>query len=76
MVATLIGKWDDNMYYINGDRSGKPKDYNISSNVTLLWKRNNPFPNLTRYNLKSFAITLNELKPGLQVGMMYYINFS
>ncbi|XP_017612058.1 oxysterol-binding protein-related protein 2A-like isoform X1 [Gossypium arboreum] len=65
-VATLIGKWDDSMYYINGDGSGKPKDCSPSSSATLLWKRNKPPPNLTRYNLTSFAITLNELTPGLQ----------
>ncbi|KAA3454794.1 Oxysterol-binding-related protein 2A-like protein [Gossypium australe] len=65
-VATLIGKWDDSMYYMNGDGSGKPKDCSPSSSATLLWKRNKPPPNLTRYNLTSFAITLNELTPGLQ----------
>ncbi|KAE8658490.1 Oxysterol-binding protein-related protein 2A [Hibiscus syriacus] len=65
-VATLFGKWDDSMYYINGDGNGKPKDCSPSSGATLLWKRNKPPPNLTRYNLTSFAITLNELTPGLQ----------
>ncbi|XWS61961.1 hypothetical protein CRYUN_Cryun07bG0169700 [Craigia yunnanensis] len=65
-VATLIGKWDDSMYYISGDGSGKPKDCSPSSNASLLWKRNKPPTNLTRYNLTSFAITLNELTPGLQ----------
>ncbi|GMI71733.1 OSBP(oxysterol binding protein)-related protein 2A [Hibiscus trionum] len=65
-VATLFGKWDDSMYYINSDGSGKPKDCSPSSSATLLWKRNKPPPNLTRYNLTSFAITLNELTPGLQ----------
>ncbi|XP_021277265.1 oxysterol-binding protein-related protein 2A-like isoform X1 [Herrania umbratica] len=65
-VATLIGKWDDSMYYVSGDGSAKPKDCNPSSNSSLLWKRNKPPPNLTRYNLTSFAITLNELTPGLQ----------
>ncbi|XP_021277282.1 oxysterol-binding protein-related protein 2A-like isoform X3 [Herrania umbratica] len=66
-VATLIGKWDDSMYYVSGDGSAKPKDCNPSSNSSLLWKRNKPPPNLTRYNLTSFAITLNELTPGLQI---------
>ncbi|KAE8717516.1 Oxysterol-binding protein-related protein 2A [Hibiscus syriacus] len=73
-VATLFGKWDDSMYYINGDGNGngngsgngKPKDCSPPSSATLLWKRNKPPPNLTRYNLTSFAITLNELTPGLQ----------
>ncbi|OMO55154.1 Oxysterol-binding protein [Corchorus capsularis] len=65
-VATLTGKWDDSMYYVIGDASGKQKDCNSSSNASLLWKRNKPPPNLTRYNLTSFAITLNELTPGLQ----------
>ncbi|TYJ41400.1 hypothetical protein E1A91_A03G018200v1 [Gossypium mustelinum] len=64
-VATLTGKWDDCMYYISGDFSGKLKDCN-PSNASLLWKRDKPPPNLTRYNLTSFAITLNELTPGLQ----------
>lgn len=65
-VATVFGKWDDSMYYVNGDGSGKPKDCNPSSNASLLWKRTKPPPNLTRYNLTSFAITLNELTAGLQ----------
>lgn len=62
-VATLFGKWNESMYYINGEWASKPKDL---SDSTLLWKRNNPPPNLTRYNLSSFAITLNELTPGLK----------
>lgn len=62
-VTTLCGKWDDGMYYINGDGTSKTKDM---SDATLLWKRSMPPPNLTRYNLTSFAITLNELTPGLQ----------
>ncbi|KAJ4712775.1 Oxysterol-binding protein [Melia azedarach] len=65
-VATLFGKWDDSMYYVSGDGNGKPKDCNLSSNASLLWKSNKPPPNLTRYNLTSFAITLNELTAGLQ----------
>lgn len=70
-VATLFGKWDDSMYYITNDGSGKPKDCTPSSGAALLWKRSKPPPKLTRYNLTSFAITLNELTPGLQVEMMY-----
>lgn len=62
-VATLFGKWNESMYYINGEWTSKPKD---SSILSLLWTRNNPPPNLTRYNLSSFAITLNELTPGLK----------
>ncbi|KAJ8555628.1 hypothetical protein K7X08_013124 [Anisodus acutangulus] len=62
-VATLFGKWNESMYYINGEWASKPKD---SSDSSLLWRRNNPPPNLTRYNLSSFAITLNELTPGLK----------
>lgn len=62
--ATLFGKWDDSMYYINGITNVKPKDM---SDAHLLWQRTLPPVNLTRYNLTSFAITLNELTPGLQV---------
>ncbi|KAL9406273.1 hypothetical protein Peur_003245 [Populus x canadensis] len=66
-VASLFGKWDDSMHYTTGDGTGKSKDRITSSNATLLWKSNKPPPNLTRYNLSSFAITLNELTPGLQI---------
>ncbi|KAL8266480.1 hypothetical protein R6Q59_003824 [Mikania micrantha] len=61
--ATIFGKWDDSMYYINGVTNAKPKDM---SDANLLWKRTMPPKNLTRYNLTSFAITLNELTLGLQ----------
>ncbi|KAL5698739.1 Oxysterol-binding protein-related protein 2A [Ranunculus cassubicifolius] len=50
-VATLFGKWDDSI---------------STPNTELLWKINKPSVNLTRYNLTSFAISLNELTPGLQ----------
>nr|POE78937.1 isoform 2 of oxysterol-binding protein-related protein 2a [Quercus suber] len=66
-IATLFGNWDDSMYYVNNDGSGKPKDRTSSSDASLLWKRGKPPPNLTRYNLTSFAITLNELTPRLQI---------
>nr|POF09440.1 oxysterol-binding protein-related protein 2a [Quercus suber] len=72
-VATLFGKWDDSMYYVNNDGSGKPKDCTSSSDASLLWKRSKPPPNLTRYNLTSFAITLNELTPGLQLSDPGYL---
>ncbi|KAK7295033.1 hypothetical protein RJT34_17936 [Clitoria ternatea] len=64
-VATLLGKWDDSMYYVSGNVKLKPKDFTWS-NATLLWKRTKLPVNLTRYNLTSFAITLNELTPGLK----------
>lgn len=66
--ATLFGKWDESMYFVNGDGSGKVKD---KSDASLLWKKNELPLNLTRYNLTSFAITLNELTPGLKVWTMY-----
>ena len=65
-VATLFGKWDDSMYYISGDGAIKPKGL-TPSDASLLWKRTKPPINLTRYNLTSFAITLNEITPGLKV---------
>ncbi|XP_050151175.1 oxysterol-binding protein-related protein 2A-like isoform X6 [Malus sylvestris] len=60
-VATLFGKWDESMHYVNGDGSGKLNP----SDASLLWKSSKP-PDVTRYNLTSFAMTLNELTPGLQ----------
>ncbi|CAN1834362.1 Oxysterol-binding protein-related protein 2A [Linum perenne] len=63
-VATVYGKWDDSMYYTLGDGTGKSRNTNPSTN--LLWKSTKPPSNLTRYNLTSFAITVNELTPGLK----------
>lgn len=67
-AATLYGKWDESMFYVNGERKVKGKDMS-SSDGCLLWKRTKPPTNLTRYNLTSFAIILNELTPGLKVVM-------
>ncbi|KAG8659425.1 oxysterol-binding protein-related protein 2A isoform X2 [Manihot esculenta] len=64
--ATVFGKWDDSMYYTECDGTSKTRDCNSSSTATLLWKSTKPPPNVTRYNLTSFAITLNELTTGLQ----------
>lgn len=66
-VATLFGKWDESMHYVNGDCSVKGKGYDSLSDAHLLWKRSKPPKFPTRYNLTRFAITLNELTPGLKV---------
>ncbi|KAJ6391606.1 hypothetical protein OIU77_025557 [Salix suchowensis] len=65
-VATLFGKWDESMYYVNGDFSRKGKGFESMKEARMLWKRSKPprFP--TRYNLTRFAITTNELTPGLE----------
>ncbi|XP_039056925.1 oxysterol-binding protein-related protein 2A-like [Hibiscus syriacus] len=57
-VATLFGKWDDSMYFINGYESGKTKDFS-PSNASLLWKKNEPPPSPTRYNLTSLVFHLD-----------------
>ncbi|KAL5558345.1 hypothetical protein UlMin_034556 [Ulmus minor] len=65
-VATLFGKWDESMHYVNGDFTGKGKGFDYLSEAHLLWKRSKPPKFPTRYNLTRFAITLNELTPGLK----------
>lgn len=65
-VATLLGKWDDSMYYVLGDVSAKPKGYDPMSEACLLWRRNKPSFNNSRYNLTPFATTVNELMPSLK----------
>ncbi|XP_023548282.1 oxysterol-binding protein-related protein 1C-like [Cucurbita pepo subsp. pepo] len=64
-VATLFGKWDESMHYVNGDCSRKGKGFD-SSEPHQLWKRNKPPKFSTRYNFTPFAMTLNELTPGLK----------
>lgn len=66
-VATLFGKWDESMHYVIGDCSGKGKGNDTLSESHLLWKQCRPPKFPTRYNLTRFAITLNELTPGLKV---------
>ncbi|KAE9603907.1 hypothetical protein Lal_00001810 [Lupinus albus] len=65
-ASTLFGKWDESMHYINGDYSGKGKGLESLSEARLLWKRSKPPTDPTRYNFTRFAITLNELTPGLK----------
>ncbi|XP_064985455.1 oxysterol-binding protein-related protein 1C-like [Musa acuminata AAA Group] len=65
-VATLIGKWDESMHYVNGDCSGKGKGSDPFSEAHILWKRSKPPKYPTRYNLTRFAMTINELTPGLK----------
>ncbi|KAL6338096.1 hypothetical protein AAG906_010664 [Vitis piasezkii] len=65
-VATLFGKWDESMHYMNGDCSGKGKGSDPSSEAQLLWKRSKPSKFQTKYNFSSFSMTLNELTPGLE----------
>ncbi|KAK9713825.1 hypothetical protein RND81_06G053800 [Saponaria officinalis] len=65
-VATLFGRWDESMHYVTGDCLGKGKGVNSASKSHLLWRRSKPPEFPTRYNLSRFAITLNELTPGLE----------
>ncbi|KFK32891.1 hypothetical protein AALP_AA6G301300 [Arabis alpina] len=58
-VAKLFGKWDESMHYVLGNQ-GKANESH------LLWKRNKPPENPTKYNLTRFGMTLNELTPGLK----------
>ncbi|KAL0369232.1 UNVERIFIED_CONTAM: Oxysterol-binding protein-related protein 1C [Sesamum calycinum] len=37
-VATLFGKWDESMHYVNGDCSSKGKGHESLSEAHLLWK--------------------------------------
>ena len=66
-LATLIGKWDESMYFVMGDVAVKSRRYDPMSEAVILWRKNDPPECPTRYNLTSFAITLNELTPGLKV---------
>ncbi|KHN01867.1 Oxysterol-binding protein-related protein 1C [Glycine soja] len=66
-VATLFGTWEESLHYVIGGNSGKGKESSyVSSKPHVLWKRS-PTPEYqTRYNLTQFAITLNEITPGLK----------
>jgi viroplasmin and RNaseH domain-containing protein len=66
-LATLFGKWDEAMYYVMGDVGARHKSYDPMSEAVQLWRRADPPDNITRYNLAAFAISLNELTPGLKV---------
>lgn len=73
-AATLTGRWDDSMYCtINNDVSISNSCASAQQNTTLLWKKNKPPENPTRYNLTSFAITLNEITPDFKVDISFHI---
>ncbi|KAM2334082.1 hypothetical protein ACFXTH_011677 [Malus domestica] len=63
-VAMLVGKWDVAMYYVLGDPTTKPNGYDPMTEAVLLWERDD-YVTKTRYNFSPFAISLNELTPGL-----------
>ncbi|KAK6919591.1 Multicopper oxidase, N-terminal [Dillenia turbinata] len=63
-LAMLVGKWDEAMYYVIGDPTTKPKGYDPITEAVLLWERGKSIIK-TKYNLSPFAISLNELTPGL-----------
>ncbi|OIW04481.1 hypothetical protein TanjilG_01654 [Lupinus angustifolius] len=65
-VSTIFGKWDESMHYVSGEHSGKGRGYDSVSETHRLWKRSKPPKFPTRYNFTRFAITLNELTPGLK----------
>ncbi|XP_044493941.1 oxysterol-binding protein-related protein 1D-like [Mangifera indica] len=63
-VAMLVGKWDEAMYYVLGDPTMKPRGYDPMTEAVLLWERGKSVTK-TRYNFSPFAVSLNELTPGL-----------
>ncbi|CAF2043439.1 unnamed protein product [Brassica napus] len=65
-MATMFGKWEESMHYVMGDCSGKGKLSEDMSGAQLLWKWSKPPGNATKYNLTRFAVTLNELTPGMK----------
>lgn len=71
-----MGKWDESVHCIIGDDASKVKCHgpHQSAGATLLWLKNEPPANPTRYNLSSFAITLNELTRELKVDMEHTNN--
>lgn len=77
-VATLFGKWDESMHYVNGECSGKGKAFESLSYSHMLWRKSRPPKFPTRYNFTRFAITLNEITPGLKViieVIFYQLNY-
>eukprot|EP00250_Pteridium_aquilinum_P014832 c22226_g1_i5 orf=192-2297(+) len=70
-LASLFGKWDEAVYYVSGDIAARAKGFDPMSEATLLWRCNHPPEFPTRYNLTAFAITLNEITPGLKVSIYY-----
>ncbi|KAJ1687688.1 hypothetical protein LUZ63_019078 [Rhynchospora breviuscula] len=63
-VASLRGEWNNCLYFeiLKLVISGKLQEEEDS----LIWRKNEPPADPTRYNLSSFAIMLNELTPELQ----------
>lgn len=72
-LATLFGKWDESMHFVDGDCS-KGKGHESLSDAQLLWKRSKPPQFPTRYNLTRFAMTMNELTPRLKVIFQRRVN--
>lgn len=66
-VATRFGKWNEILHYVMGGSNEKGKGSGLSPEPQLVWKRSKTSKRQTKYNLTNFAVTLNELTPGLKV---------
>ncbi|MED6170046.1 Oxysterol-binding protein- protein 1A [Stylosanthes scabra] len=71
-VANIFGKWDESLHYAIGENNNnncnnkKGGKVCNASKSNLIWKTNPPPQHQTKHNLTQYAITLNELTPGLQ----------
>lgn len=76
-LATLMGKWDESIYYLKGDlpRYQLKLDPSSIPGAVEVWRRHPPAKYPTRYNLTSFAIQLNEMTPGLEVKFQLLFSF-
>ncbi|KAJ3669503.1 hypothetical protein LUZ60_011453 [Juncus effusus] len=63
-VVILRGEWNDYLCYEIA--KSKNCEESQSEGKSLLWKKNEPLPDPTRYNFSSFGIILNELTAELQ----------
>ena len=68
----MFGKWDESMYYVIGDISEKPKNYDPMSKAVYLWHCVDPPEKMTRYGLTAFSMTLNEITPRLRVNILIF----
>ena len=68
-LATLMGKWDESLHYVMGDvpRAKLKMDPANIPEAVEVWQKSPPSKYPTRYNLTAYAITMNEITPGLEV---------
>ena len=72
-LATLAGKWDQSLHYVEGDlglrqlSAKEERSVHLLHDAKLLWQGNQPSPFARNYKFTPFCVQLNEITEDIKV---------